>query len=189
MLDVGSGQGELLALCRDLGLEAEGVDVSRELVEACRSRNLKVTLVADLPACLKGYANHISIVTLIDVLEHFTKAEALEVLQVIRSDVPQPGGKVIVQVPNMQNPFAALNFFCDVTHEWAYTEASITQLLRNAGFPRVEVLPADYPRIGMYVVRHWLRKLYYAFLRAILLIDQPNRSRVLTPNLIAIGSL
>ena len=187
LLDIGPGQGELLTLCRDLGLEAEGVDISRELVESCRARGFTVALVSDTFVFLKNCANDKAIVTLIDVLEHVTKAEAVELLSLIRSHVLQPGGKVVIQVPNMQNPFAALNLFHDVTHQWAYTEHSITQLLGNVGYKEIKVLPSDYPMTGMYVVRHWLRKLYYLCLRAILLIDQPNRSSVLTPNLIAVG--
>lgn len=187
LLDIGSGQGELLTLCRDLGFEAEWVDISRELAESCRARGLKVALTSDLFVFLKNCVNDKVVVTLIDVLEHFTKAEAIELLGIIRSHVLQPGGKVVIQVPNMQNPFAALNFFHDVTHEWAYTEHSISQLLGNAGFKEVKVLPSDYPMTGVYVVRHWLHKLYYVCLRGILLIDQPNRSNILTPNLIAVG--
>jgi len=189
LLDIGSGQGELLSLCADLGLEAEGVDISLELVESCMARGLKVTLTSDVLGFLRCCSNDRTIVTMIDVLEHFTKAEAAELLNLIRSRVLQPGGKIIIQVPNMQSPFAALNFFHDMTHEWAYTESSITQLLRNAGFREVEVVPSDYPMRGKFVIRHWLRRLYYAFLRCILVIDQPNRSCILTPNLIAVGCL
>ncbi len=189
LLDIGSGQGELLFLCRELGLESEGVDISPELVKSCAERGLKVTLTSDLFAYLKNVPrNDKMIVTLIDVLEHFTKAEAIELLDIIHAYVLHPNGKVIIQVPNMQNPFAALNFFHDLTHEWAYTEHSISQLLGIAGFKDIKVLPSDYPMVGMYVVRHWLRMLYYSYLRAILLIDTPNRSSIITPNLIAVAS-
>ena len=187
LLDIGPGQGELLNLCLDLGIEAEGIDISRELVESCRARGLKVELTEDLFGFLKTCHNDRAVVTLIDVLEHFNRVEALNLLGIIRLHVLQSGGRVIIQVPNMQSPFAAHNFFHDLTHEWAYTDHSITQLLRSAGFKEVKVLPADYPMTGMYVVRYWLRKLYYLYLRTILLIDQPNRSSILTPNLIAIG--
>lgn len=87
VLDIGSGQGELLALCLDLGIEAEGLDVSQELVNACTSRGLKVMLVGNLITALSENTKTYYIVTLIDVLEHFTKAEALRVLELIRTKV------------------------------------------------------------------------------------------------------
>jgi len=154
LLDIGPGQGELLTLCRDLGIEAEGIDISRELVESCRARGLKVELTEDLFGFLKNCHNDRAVVTLIDVLEHFNRVEAFELLGIIRLHVLQLGGCVIIQVPNMQSPFAALNFFHNLTHEWAYTDHSITQLLKSAGFKEVKVLPSDYPMMGMYVVRY-----------------------------------
>ena len=129
VLDIGSGQGETLMVCRDHGLAAEGVDVSSELAEACRSRGLKVTLIESLVDYLRGCTNQWALVTMIDVLEHFKKEEAVEILQLVRAHALRPGGRVVIQVPNMQSLFAANNRYRDFTHEVGYTETSILQLL------------------------------------------------------------
>jgi predicted TPR repeat methyltransferase len=189
VLDIGSGQGELLELCRNLGIRAEGVDISRELTEACNERELKVTLIDDLKSFIEGGRNAWWLVTMIDVMEHFTKDEAFEILSLVYKCVLRPGGKIILQVPNMQSPFAALNLYCDLTHEWGYTEASLAQLLRSVGFRKVGLYPQNYPPFRLYVIRHALRSMLYLFWRSILIIDQPNRGSILTPNLIAVAEV
>lgn len=189
LLDIGSGQGEMLELCRDLDLDAEGIDVSVELVQSCISRGLNVTLIRDLPFFLKACSRQYALVSMIDVLEHLTKTEAFEVVDLIHSYALQTNGKLIVQVPNMQSPFAALNLYHDLTHEWSYTEASLTQLLKSVGFKKVQAYPQEYPMSGLYIVRHVLRTVLYSLFRAMLAIDQPNRGKILTPNLIAVAEV
>jgi hypothetical protein len=94
---------------------------------------------------------------MIDVLEHFTRPEALELAETIRTRALAPQGRLIIQVPNMQSPFATLNLYHDITHQWAYTEASLRQLLRSAGFRKVQCCPQNYPMTGTYIPRQLLR--------------------------------
>ncbi len=188
LLDVGCGQGELLRLCREQGVQAEGIDGAPEVVASCRERGLDVTQVDDLNRFFRESEKNWDAITLIDVIEHFTKSEAFEILQLARRRLSTTG-KVIVQTPNMQSPFAALNLYHDLTHEWGYTEASLTQLLRSAGYAKVEIRPARYPPTGSYRLRGLVRGLLYLLIRAALLVDQPNRGRILTPNLIAAAEI
>lgn len=189
LLDIGSGQGELLDLCRELNIKGEGIDVSAELASNCTERGLVVHTISDLPEHLAGCTNQYGAVAMIDVLEHFTRPEAFSLVELIRKSVLAPGGRLVIQVPNMQSPFAALNLYHDVTHEWAYTEASLRQLLLAVGFSGVVCHPQHYPWTGFHLPRHVLRMGFYACLRALLLIDQPNRGRILTPNVIAVATL
>ncbi|HEY4028123.1 MAG TPA: class I SAM-dependent methyltransferase [Candidatus Dormibacteraeota bacterium] len=188
VLDIGSGQGELLMLCRQLGIAAEGVDVSAELVEANVRRGLRVTCIDRLQDYLAACANEWDAVFMIDVLEHFAKAEAFEILGLLRARALKRGGVLVVQVPNMASPFATLNLYHDITHEWSYTPTSIAQILRVVGFANVRVRPANYPMKGLSVPRAAVRKIVYLLLRALLVVDQPNRTSILTPNLIAVAA-
>jgi 2-polyprenyl-3-methyl-5-hydroxy-6-metoxy-1,4-benzoquinol methylase len=187
VLDIGSGQGDLLALCRDRGIDAEGIDRSPELADACNRAGLKVTLVRDVAEFLSETSEYWTTVSLIDVLEHFSKEEAYRVLTLVRTKALRSGGRLVLQVPNMQSPFATLNLYHDVTHEWGYTEASIRQILVAAGFRDVRVRAAEYPWAGMYAIRRLLRSVFYLAVRAILLVDQPNRGSILTPSLIVVA--
>lgn len=188
LLDIGSGQGEFLDICRHLGMEASGVDVCPELVESSRRRGLKVTLISDLSTYLKTCVNNYDYVSMIDVLEHFNKEEAFDIVSNICSHALHPKGKFIVQIPNMWNLFAAANHYNDYTHECGYTEQSLTQLLKSAGFKEVRLYPQRYQFIGIYALREVLRQIWYLLLKSILLIDQPNRGKILTPNFIAVAA-
>jgi cyclopropane fatty-acyl-phospholipid synthase-like methyltransferase len=187
VLEIGPGQGELLTLCRELGVDAEGIDVSPELVASCTSRGLRVRCIDELESFLMTADPVWDAVAMVDVLEHFSKSDAYRLLSQIRSNVLRPGGRILLQVPNMQSLFGPLNLYHDFTHEWAYTEKSIEQLLRAVGYRNVETWPANFPDRGLYLVRGMLRRILYAFIRAILIVDQPNRGHILTPNFIAVA--
>ena len=189
LLDIGSGQGELLTLCHKVGVPSVGVDISSELVNNCQQRGLPVTLISDLCEFLSSSTTIWSAISMIDVLEHFTRDEVFEIVDLVSKRLAPNGGKFIVQVPNMQSPFAALNLYHDLTHEWGYTEASMRQLLGTCGFRNVRLYPQNYPPKGVYLLRHALRTLLYSFWKAVLLIDQPSRGSILTPNLIAVAEL
>lgn len=181
-MEIGCGQGELLKICVNAGLKVRGWDVSAQMVEACRQQGLPAELVDDALVALETCDPWDTLV-LVDVLEHFTRDEALSLVRIARAR----GQRLVIQVPNMASPFAPLNLYHDLTHEWAYTEASIGQLLKLGGFEKYKVLPAEYPRRGIYRVRSTLRHMYYWLVMLVLVVDQPNRSKVLTPNLIAVA--
>ena len=184
VLEVGCGQGELLSLCQEAHIDARGCDVSPEMVEACVSRGLRVELVEDTVRYLQSGQSWDTLV-LVDVLEHMTRDEALALARVAQTR----GKRLVVQVPNMASPFAALNFYHDLTHEWAYTESSMGQLLRLAGFSAIRVVPVDHAAIGLQRVRRALRRVFYAILWLFLVVDQPSRSSILTPNLLAVADV
>jgi hypothetical protein len=57
----------------------------------------------------------------------------------------KPGGKALVVVPNMGNPFTApRGRYVDITHEVGYTQESMNFLLELAGFARIRILSIDH---------------------------------------------
>lgn len=79
------------------------------------------------------------IITLIDVLEHFKKYEAFEILE-LAYDALNPNGTVIIRVPNMENPIhSSFNFYHDFTHEIGFTRSSLKQCIMGACFENPEV--------------------------------------------------
>lgn len=186
VLEIGPGLGELLVCLRQAGFRRiEACDGSPEIVEACAQRGLAVDLItSSIPDYLRAHDQYYGAIFMIDVLEHLTRSEGFETLQaVIRS--LRPGGHLIIQVPNMQSPFAASNLYWDITHELGFTEPSLRQYCAAAGFDQVEIMPYDYPPQGLYRIRRLLRSAFYLAYRAALVVDQWNRGTVFTPNLIA----
>ena len=62
-----------------------------------------------------------------DVFEHFSAEDALRLLQVLKG-ILNPGGKLILKVPNAACPWGLQYQFGDLTHRTAFTPHSIRQL-------------------------------------------------------------
>jgi 2-polyprenyl-3-methyl-5-hydroxy-6-metoxy-1,4-benzoquinol methylase len=188
VLEIGPGLGELLECLRRAHFrQVEACDMSPEVIDECRRRGFGVHRIDSIPDFLHTQPGFYGAVFMIDVLEHLTKSEAFAALQAVFQSL-RPGGHVIIQVPNMQSPFASANLFWDITHEAGYTEFSLRQLCAAAGFDRVQFAAYDYPPQGLYHIRRVLRAGLYLMLKSALLVDQWNRGSIFTPNLIARGT-
>lgn len=96
VLDIGCGDGLLLALFKERGIDAEGADISSEAIERCVEKGL-VAREYD-PAKPLPYANDaFETVVLLDVLEHVYEPEAL------LREAARVGKQVIVGVPNFSS--------------------------------------------------------------------------------------
>ena len=140
MLEIGPGFGQLLELLRrDLGYEqVSAVDASQEVVEFCnRLLPASTTQVDDTVAYLARRPDHFQRVFACHVLEHLPKPAALALVEAARTAL-QPGGLLVVEVPNMANLFTGAYLrHADFTHEEGYTEHSLRHLLETGGFTAV----------------------------------------------------
>ena len=143
ILDIGCGLGEFLAFAdAELDRETVGLDLSAENVAACRERGLNAEK-ADVFEFLQQQEAHYAAIIMNDVLEHFEKEDVMRLLTLVHGRLPE-GGRLLVKVPNMNNPFtAARSFFADFTHAVGFTEQSMLQVLETAGFREVYLAPVD----------------------------------------------
>ena len=139
ILDIGCGHGAILDVLQQAGYDnARGVDGSGEQVQAAARLGIRGVAQGDLMQTLRESADaSLDVVIAFDVIEHFTKAELIplvdEVQRVLRS-----GGRWIIHVPNGESPFDNRIRFGDYTHEQAFTRTSLGQLLLASGFARIE---------------------------------------------------
>jgi SAM-dependent methyltransferase len=126
ILDVGCGTGGNLEMLEKFGA-AEGVDVSDEALEFCKSKGLKVYkgLAEKLPFTDASF----DVVTALDVIEHLDDdvAGLKEMHRVLKA-----GGKTLVFVPAFMWLWGVQD---DVSnHRIRYTKKQITERLERAGF-------------------------------------------------------
>lgn len=133
VLDIGVGRGEMLSCMRDWGFDYHGIDISPSTVRFCRTLQLNCEIVDDTAAWLLRHPDEFALVTLLDVLEHVPRDQTISLLAAIRGSL-RPGGKVIIQVPNLQSPYGYLHHFNDFTHVSGFVEHSLAQVLIAAGF-------------------------------------------------------
>jgi SAM-dependent methyltransferase len=138
-VDLGCGQGEFCTLLREWGWDVEGVDSSPDAVEACRARGIDVTL-ADVLAYLETRPDDpVGGVSAIQLIEHLPRRAWVHLFEEIHRALA-PGGALLLETINGQNPDAIADYFvADVTHTWPGHPETLRLMAEHAGFPQVEV--------------------------------------------------
>jgi SAM-dependent methyltransferase len=139
IIDLGCGHGALIHCARKLGYRnVTGVDRCAEQVARARRLGIDGVREGELMDALLAMpeAARDAVITF-DVIEHFHKAELIPLAdQVIR--VLRPGGTWLIHTVNGGSPFFGRVRYGDFTHETAFTEESLRQLLVSSGFASVK---------------------------------------------------
>jgi SAM-dependent methyltransferase len=147
VLDVGCGRGELVALLRDAGVEARGVDADADMVAYARGEGLDVEQ-GDLLAYLDAVADaSLGAIFAGQVVEHLPPAAVVRFLELAHAKL-RPGGVLIAETINPLSPLALRNYFADLTHAQPLVPETLTQLVRHAGFRDVETRYLHEPERG-----------------------------------------
>lgn len=93
LLEIGCGNGHSLDKIKPLGVDVEGVDINKDAVAACKSKELSVE-AANVFDLKKSY----DMVVLFEVLEHMECAK--ELFEFLTTKLIRPGGYLIIAVPN-----------------------------------------------------------------------------------------
>lgn len=186
--DVGCGNGTIVWWLHQKGyLMASGADVSLEQIGQGKRNGIENLICEDLGEFLRGRTGKFDALILRNVLEHFEKAEALDMLSLC-FDALKKGGRLILQTPNAESPFFGHTRYGDFTHETAYTPSSIQQLLQVAGFGKIEVYPCK-PVVSSVntALRRILWTVFEFQLKAMLFAQLGKSQTVVTLDLIAMG--
>jgi 2-polyprenyl-3-methyl-5-hydroxy-6-metoxy-1,4-benzoquinol methylase len=136
VLEIGSGTGEFLSYLRAKKVaHIKGVEQDGRAI-AVMDENLKsIVYVGDIRDFLAENSGkeRFDRVVMLDVLEHFSVYEGMQLLIDIKA-VLAPGGRVVARVPNMGSPLGGIAQYSDLTHKAAYTSASLEQLGQAAGY-------------------------------------------------------
>jgi len=140
VLDLGCGRGEALALLRDNGIPARGIDSSARMVALCRERGLEA-IEGDVFAALAATPEaSLGAVVSFHVIEHLPAA-LLDRLVRLAWRALRPGGVLILETPNpLSMIVAARNFWLDPTHLRPVHPESLKLMYELAGFDPVERL-------------------------------------------------
>lgn len=157
ILDIGCGMGDFLSCLKENGYtNFVGVDVGREQVEHCQALvgSDRAILVESSIDFLAGHRNY-SCISMLNVIEHMQKDEIVAVLRQIRECLA-PGGVLILKTDNLGCITGTFNRYFDFTHEVGFVEPSLRQVLRLAGFTRIQFLQEKVPPPYTLRTRLWL---------------------------------
>lgn len=133
IVDLACGGGYLLHFFKERGYrDLAGVDLSPDQVALSRQvtpnvvRQNILDFLAEHPASF-------DLITGLDIIEHFHKAEVLQVLDGCYRAL-KPGGRLILQTPNADSPWGTVHRYNDFTHEVGFNPNALSRLLALCGF-------------------------------------------------------
>jgi predicted TPR repeat methyltransferase len=190
ILDLGCGSGALLYFLREAGYKfTAGVDTSAEQVEQARQSGFSDVYQGDVFTFLAATAaDSYDVIAAFDIIEHLTTSELLTFADEVYRALA-PGGVWIVHAPNAEGFMGSRIRYSDLTHEQAFTSASIAQLAGATGFRSSECFE-DAPIVHgvKSIARLFIWKLGRGLLRLLFIAEtgDTGRKAVFSQNLLAV---
>jgi len=137
VLEIGSGRGEFLELLSDAGVAASGVELDPDLAKLAGDQGLDVVAGNGLTALADRDDASLGGIVLIQVVEHLTAQEVVELVSMAAAKL-RPGGKMVIETVNPQSLYVfARAFYLDPTHAQPVHPGYLSFLFREAGFDGV----------------------------------------------------
>ena len=185
IIDLGCGNGGFVWWLQEVGFKnVNGIDISEEQADEAEKLGIKNIVKADIKDFLKDKKEVFGVIFARDVLEHFNKEEAIDVLNIIYDSLKQ-GGQFVCQTVNAENLLWGRLRHGDFTHELAFTKESIAQVLNVSGFSEIKVYPQRPAIHGLKsFIRYYLWRCVEHCLRFYLLIETGSSNGIFTQNII-----
>lgn len=140
VLEIGSGRGEFLHLCRDAGIPAAGIDSDTEVVAHCRAAGLDAQAGDAIQHLAETPAASLAAIFSAQTVEHLP-AGALQELIRESFRTLRPGGLLILETLNPGClSILATTFYRDPGHRQPLHPETATFLLETAGFHDVHAV-------------------------------------------------
>jgi O-antigen chain-terminating methyltransferase len=147
VLDVGCGRGEFVALLREAGIEARGVDADADMVAYARGEGLDVEQ-ADALAYLEALEDGtLGGIFCAQVVEHLPPGALVRLLELAYAKL-RPGGVLVAETINPLSPVSLRHYFADLTHAQPLVPETLALLVSGAGFGEVETRFLNEPPAG-----------------------------------------
>lgn len=194
ILDLGCGYGEMTGALQDQNyVNVSGCDVGEDQIKKGKElgvKNIFISEINDFVTDKNEYGKY-DFIILRDVLEHFKKVDGLDLISNI-FNLLKENGELFIQVPNASSPLFGNVRYGDFTHDIAYTQGSLNQLLRVCGFKSINFYPyhslSGSPK---YHPKNIIRKSMSVFInfvfKIIYFLDQNNFKIITTFNIIALA--
>lgn len=146
VLDVGCGRGEFLALLREHGIGARGIDINVSMVEACRQRGLDASDADALEYLRAQPDGSLGGLFAAQVVEHLEPRYLTRLLDAA-FDKLRPGAPIVLETINPACWFAFFeSYIRDPTHVRPIHPDTLKYLLVASGFQHVDIrYRAPYP--------------------------------------------
>tara|TARA_Y100001968_G_C19377205_1_gene728309 strand:- start:17 stop:1165 length:1149 start_codon:yes stop_codon:yes gene_type:complete len=134
VLDIGSGRGEWLEKCREMGLESIGIENNNQMISLCEDKGLKIIPGNALETIEQFETECFSIISAFHFIEHISYENILKLLEECRR-ILKPKGVLILETPSIDNlQVASRTFYLDPTHINPINPDAMIFILEKSGF-------------------------------------------------------
>jgi len=170
VLEIGCGKGVMLAMLKEKGIKAYGIDLSDTSVKYCVGKGLDA-ICDDLLSHLQNLKNDsLGGIFCAHVIEHLKPDDAIKfVKQAYR--VMKHKSKLVIVTPNAKDLRTTERFWLDVTHVRLYPEKLLRTLLQREGFHSIQTFSDKEPARNIFE-RVMKKLVYYWFLGYMFVGDQ-----------------
>jgi len=146
VLDIGCGRGEFLALLKERGVRARGIDVNDSMVDVCLQKGLDASKADALGFLRAQPAGSLGGLLAAQVVEHLDPAYLTNLLDAAYAAL-RPGAPIVLETINPACWFAFFESYVrDITHVRPLHPDTLKFLLQASGFGGVEIrYQAPYP--------------------------------------------
>ncbi len=177
ILDFGCGLGDFIEYLQKKGYSMiEGADSNPVICTAAAKRtSLSIEHLVDVETFALSRREKYDFINLKDVLEHVEPNEAVKVLLALKATLKREG-VLIISCPQICGFTSIFTLYNDYTHLKLFTERSLKQLLRSAGFQDVMVIhPKPKFKFSLsYLALKTAQKIWFRILKIIYLIERPG---------------
>jgi len=145
VLDIGCGRGEFLALLREAGVEARGVDLDEDMVAYARGEGLEVEHADAIEHLERLEDGSLGGIFAAQLVEHVPAPTLMQLLELAAAKL-RPGGLLVAETINPLSPLALRNYFADLTHAQPLVPETLELLVRQSGFENVELRYLNAPK-------------------------------------------
>lgn len=152
-LDLGCGRGEWLRLLEREGFEAHGVDLDDGMLHAAIEQGLSVENKDAIAALVEAEDASLDVISGFHIIEHIPFPSRLALIREA-CRVLRPGGLLILETPNPENPLVGTySFYMDPTHISPIPPIVMPFLASYAGFFQSTILrlhtppPSEAPKL------------------------------------------
>jgi O-antigen chain-terminating methyltransferase len=138
VLDIGCGRGEFLELLKENGIKAQGLDIDLNMVNFCKSKELKVNMMDAVVFLEQVEDNSLDGIFIDQVVEHLEPDYLIKMLNLCYQKLMY-GYFIIIETVNPLSFVSFANFYIDLSHVKPLHPETMRFLLEVAGFREIEL--------------------------------------------------
>ncbi len=187
VLEIGPGFGDFVEYVAEKKVKnIDIVDNDKSLTQFIQKKyKTRHVFLTNKLQSLKRKLDHYDVIMMTQVLEHIPKKAHVSVIRTLVGHLKK-NGLLIITVPNIGNPLAIFERYYDYTHELAFTEHSLEQMIDFCGLKHIQirVQPFNIPPYSLVnIIRIVLQKTLHVLFKLFYIVNGGVYPHILTTNI------